>query len=111
MSKYTIYIEDLHFFTIIGILGKERFEAQKVSVDTVITYEKKQESFINYAEVAIMIEETMQKEQFYLLEDALEKLSIMIGEKFPDICTLGLKITKPDILENCSVSVEIFRKY
>ena len=111
LPKYTIYIEALTFFAIIGILEKERLSTQKVCADIEIVYEKKGEDFINYAQVASLVEEVMQREKFFLLEDALEKLSAEIKGAFEHILSLKLRLTKPDILENATVAVEIFKKY
>jgi len=111
LHKYTIHIENLTFRAIIGILDKERREAQKVVVNVEIVYSKNAEGFINYADVAKLIEEGMQKEQYLLLEEALEALSGKIKLQFPSIETLKLKLSKPNILDNCVVSVEIFKNY
>ncbi len=111
MHKYTIHIENLTFQAVIGILDKERREAQKVVADVEILYSKKGEVFINYAQVAKMIEEGMKKEQYLLLEEALEDLSSKIKLHFPTIETLKIKLSKPEILDNCVVSVEVFNKY
>jgi dihydroneopterin aldolase len=111
LHKFTIRIEDLTFRAIIGVLDKERREAQEVVVDVEILYRKEGELFINYADVAKLIEEGMQKEQYFLLEEALEELSGKIKLQFPTIETLKLKLSKPTILDNCVVSAEIFKIY
>ena len=111
MHKYTIYIENLTFRAVIGILDKERREAQTVVADVEILYSKKGEVFIDYAQVAKMIEEGMKKEQYLLLEEALASLSAQIKSQFPAVETLKLKLSKPNILDNCVVSVEVFNKY
>jgi dihydroneopterin aldolase len=111
LPKYTIYIHSLTFEAIVGILEDERQTPQQVIVDATITYERESEEFINYAEVAAMIESAMQKEQFFLLEEALEVLCKKIKHTYVAITSIKLKISKPDILENCLVAVEIFKKY
>jgi len=100
----TIYIEDLKFQTIIGILDFERVTAQDVIINLEIEYEYKNE-FINYAEVSLLIKESMIKEKFLLIEDALDKLSLKLKKEFTKINSLTLKITKPSILPDCRVSV------
>jgi len=100
----TIHIEDLKFQAILGILDFERVKVQDVIVNVKITYDYAGE-FINYAYVATLIKENMQESKFLLIEDALENISISLKDNFPHINELLLKITKPSILPDCSVSV------
>lgn len=103
-----ILIENLAFETIIGILDHERTVPQRVHVECIIEYPytKTNTNFINYAEVASLIETTMQTEQFELLETALQYLSVALKSQFSSIKTLSLTIRKPDILQNCTVGVQ-----
>jgi dihydroneopterin aldolase len=101
-----ILIENLTFDTIIGILEHERTTAQKVHIDCTIEYPYSHGHFINYAAVAESIEMTMHKEQFELIETALEVLSTTLKKQFPLIKELSLTIKKPTILPNCSVGVQ-----
>ena len=100
----TIFIEDLKFQTIIGILDFERERTQDVIINLEIKYNYKDE-FINYAEVARHIKELMINKQFLLVEDALSSLSKSLKKEFQQISSLNLKITKPSILPDCTVSV------
>ncbi|QOP41666.1 dihydroneopterin aldolase [Sulfurimonas marina] len=100
-----IYVEDLRFQCIIGILDFERATPQDVIVNLELEYDFQKE-FINYADVASNIKKTMINEKFLLLEDAIDKISKNLQENFPTIDTLKLKITKPSILPDCVVSVE-----
>ena len=102
----TIRIEKLTFETMIGILDFERTTPQRVVVDAIIDYTYSQEHFINYAEVAQWIEETMNAQQFELIETALEELAHLLKSHFTSIETLTLTIRKPDILPNCTVGVQ-----
>ena len=111
MPKYTIYICDLTFLTIVGILEDERKIPQKVKIDLEIEYTRKDEDFINYAQVATLLQKQMQKEKYLLLEEALEALTDSLKLNYPTINTLRLKIFKPEILDNCDVGVEIFKIY
>ncbi len=111
LHNYTIHINDLTFHCIIGILEKERIAAQRVVIDVIINYKKESEEFINYAAVTAWIEERMKKGKFFLLEEALDTISLEIQEQFPAIKNINLKICKPDILDNCKVCVEIFKNY
>jgi len=102
-----IYIEDLKFQCIIGILDFERTTPQDVIINLTIEYDYVNE-FINYADVAVLVKLSMKNEKYLLIEDALSDLSKKIQDKFSKINTLGLKITKPSILPDCRVSVENF---
>ncbi|WP_457750389.1 dihydroneopterin aldolase [Sulfurimonas sp.] len=99
-----IYIENLHFTCIIGILDFERENEQEVIINTEIEYLFHKE-FINYAEVVDFIKTRMINQKFFLIEDAIQDLSFELKNKFPQIDTLFLKITKPSILPDCVVSV------
>ena len=100
----TIEIKDLEFETIIGILDFERVTQQKVRINCVIdyTYEKQ---FLDYALVTQHIEKQMFDKEFELIEEALLSLKSSLKKDFPLILTLFLKISKPDILDNCEVSL------
>ena len=87
----TIHIEDLRFQCIIGILDFERTTLQDVTLNITIDYEYKDE-FINYADVVNLLKSTMIQKKF-------------LQKEFPKINTLYLKITKPSILPDCTVSV------
>lgn len=99
-----IYIENLRFSCIIGILDVERIQKQDVIVNLTLTYRYTQE-FIDYAKVVKLIKKTMKQEKFLLIEDALTTLTKKLKKKFPQIKSLKLKITKPSILPDCKVSV------
>jgi dihydroneopterin aldolase len=99
-----IHIENLTFTCIVGILDFERQTPQKVIITAEIEYDFHNE-FINYAEVSDFIKAEMRNQKFLLIEDALQKLSLQLKNKFPKIETLYLKITKPSILPDCIVSV------
>lgn len=101
-----IFIENLTFETIIGILETERTTPQKVTIDCIIDYPYTEGHFINYAEVAQTIETTMQDECFELIETALDVLGNTLKETFPLIQNLILTIRKPDILSNCTAGVQ-----
>ncbi len=106
-----IYVEELRFQSIIGILDFERTIPQDVEVNLTIEYHYTDNNFINYADVALLIKETMQNEKFLLLEDAIEKISKKLKIKFSQINSLFLKITKPSILPDCKVSLSEIYKF
>ncbi len=102
-----ISIEDLKFQCIIGILDFERQKEQDVIINLAIEYNYEDE-FINYADVVKLLKSTMKNKKYLLIEDALSSLSLLLKENFSKINTLNLKITKPSILPDCTVSVEEF---
>jgi len=105
-----IEIKELSFECIIGILDFERITPQKVSINCAITYTYNQE-FLNYALVAEHIENAMKTEQFELVEEAILSLNRSLKAEFSPISILFLKISKPDILANCEVSLSETFKY
>ncbi|MBD3796587.1 MAG: dihydroneopterin aldolase [Campylobacterales bacterium] len=100
-----IYVEDLRFQCIVGILDFERITPQDVIVNLELEYSF-HDNFINYAEVADRIKTLMLEHKFLLLEDAISEISKQLKHQFQQILTLKLKITKPSILPDCKVSVE-----
>lgn len=105
-----VYIEDLCLTCIIGILDFERLTPQDVIIKLELEYEYKTE-FINYAEVAELIKFTLQEQKFALIEEALLSLFALLKERYENIVTLFIKITKPSILSDCAVSVSDFKDY
>lgn len=99
-----IEITDLSFKCIIGILDFERIKKQKVLINVSFEYEYSKELFIDYAEVSNLIKTTMKKEKFFLLEDAILYLESLLLNSYK-ITTLKIKISKPNILKNCIVSL------
>ncbi|QEZ89862.1 dihydroneopterin aldolase [Aliarcobacter cibarius] len=102
----TIYIENLTFKCIVGILDFERKKRQRVIVNLSFDYEFKDGSFIDYAEVSELVKRTMKDKKFKLLEDAVKTLSELIKNKY-EVENLQLKISKPNILKDCVVSLSL----
>jgi len=107
---YTIVIEDLTFKAILGLLERERNQEQLVVVCAKIEYEDKK-AFVNYAEVCELIEDTIKKGKFILIEDAIDLLVELLKGRYPQIKSIYLKIRKPEILKNALVGVETLRKF
>ncbi len=105
MLKVTI--ENLTFDCIIGILESERIKEQKVVVNLSFEYffDEVKKDFIDYVKVASLIENNMKTGRFFLIEDAILFLRKELKNRF-ELKNLWLKITKPDIMPNCIVSVE-----
>lgn len=99
-----IHINDLSFKCIIGILDFERIKKQKVIINLSFEYEFSKDKFINYAEVSELLKTTMKKEKFLLLEDAILHIENLLNSTY-NISNLYIKISKPNILTNCIVSL------
>jgi len=100
-----VQIKNLKFQCIIGILKEERKTKQKVIVNIKFNYNYKKQNFIDYSEVAQLVEQNLKKQRFGLIEDAILDTKDLLEYKF-NIKKLKIKITKPDILKNCLVSVK-----
>ncbi len=105
-----IHIEELCFKCIIGLLETERHTPQEVIVNLELDYDYKNE-FINYAELCAQVQTHLKEEKYELIETALDALFSLIYERYPLTKCLYIKITKPDILENCRVSVSNIKVY
>jgi len=101
-----IKIKNLHFKCIIGILPFEREDEQTVIINLSFKYTFINNIFINYADIVNYVEESMKENKFLLIEDALLYIKNGLNNKF-QIKKLKLSITKPDILDNCEVSVTL----
>jgi len=100
-----IEIEDLTFNCIIGLLDFERVNEQRVVISTTIDYNYSKNNFIDYVQVSNIIKTNLKNSKFKLLEDALLDTKDKIINEFKNIDTLYIKITKPDILKDCKVSL------
>ncbi len=102
----TIHIEKLSFKAIIGLLEFERHTPQPIIIDLKAHYDyNAKNSFIDYAQLAKLMKEIIIQEQFELLESALITLESHIIQKYNQIRELEIKITKPNILNDCRVAV------
>ena len=105
-----IFINSLKTKAVIGILKKERKKKQKIIIDCEIKYDF-HSNFIDYAIVAKIIKKMIKKNRYGLLEDALLEISKKLKAKFNQIKIIKLKISKPDILHNCTVGSKFSKKY
>jgi dihydroneopterin aldolase len=101
----TIHIDALQFDVIIGLLDFEREVPQRVVIDVQATYSYNNEEFINYADMALLIQNELKDKCYELLEEALLGLKNILFTTYPQIKKLQIKIAKPDILSNCSVAL------
>jgi dihydroneopterin aldolase len=111
MNAFKLYIEDLKVSAIIGILDFERENEQNIIINVQIEYLKDGDHFVNYKYVAETIESNLKKRKYGLIEDALKDIMIRIKEDYPTISSIRMKISKPDIIKNCLVGVERYKKY
>jgi dihydroneopterin aldolase len=77
-----IDIENLEFKCIIGILDFERVKKQKVIINLSFEYDFSNDNFIDYSEVVDLIKQTMKKEKFKLIEDAIIYLTKLLYQNF-----------------------------
>ena len=105
-----ICIEELRFKCIIGLLEHERHNPQEIIIDLEIDYDYT-DTFINYADIAALVESHLQESKYELLETAINELFTLIPSKFSTIKRLFIKIAKPEILPNCRVSVSNVKNY
>jgi dihydroneopterin aldolase len=99
-----IEISDLTFKCIIGILDFERIKKQRVVINISFEYDFSKDLFIDYSEISNLIKSTMKKEKFLLLEDAILHLENLLNTSYK-ISNLYIKISKPNILKDCVVSL------
>ena len=99
-----IEISDLTFNCIIGILDFERIKKQKVIINISFEYEYSKDLFIDYSEISTLVKKTMKEQKFLLLEDAILYIESLLQNSYK-IYALKIKISKPNILKNCIVSL------
>lgn len=99
-----IEISDLTFNCIIGILDFERIKKQKVIINISFEYDYSKDLFIDYSEISALVKKTMKEQKFLLLEDAILYIESLLQNSYK-IYTLNIKISKPNILKNCIVSL------
>ena len=99
-----IKINNLTFKCIIGIFDFERIKKQRVILNISFEYEFTKDFFIDYAEVSTLLKSTMKTQKFLLLEDAILYIEKLLLHIYP-ITNLQIKISKPDILKDCIVTL------
>ena len=99
-----IEISDLTFKCIIGILDFERIKKQRVIINISFEYEFSKDLFIDYSEISNLVKSTMKQQKFLLLEDAILYIETLLQNNYK-ISYLKIKISKPNILKNCVVSL------
>jgi len=101
-----ISINNFTFYCIIGILDFEKKKEQKVVIDLCFKYKyKNPSSFVDYSKIVKDIENIMKEKRFELIEEAIIYLKKYLKDNYP-IKKVKLKISKPNILNNCIVSIK-----
>lgn len=100
-----IHIDALEVSCIIGLLDFEREAEQKVLLAVEIDYHYQEKAFLDYGHIAAKIKQHLRVEKYVLLEDALLGIKTMLFAQFPAILRLRIKLTKPDILDYCTVGL------
>ena len=106
-----IYINDLEIEAIIGILECERVKKQKVVADIEIEYSYIKGCFLDYKKVSDIVSEMIIQNRYEILEDALIDITKKLKKTFSQIESLKIKLFKPDILKNCKVGVQLYKKF
>ena len=102
----TIHIDDLSFDAILGVLDTERRIKQNIVISLKLLYEYDDRSgYIDYSEIVSLIKDHIQTVRYRLLEEAVTGLKNLLFEHYPAAKELHIKISKPDILPECTVSV------
>jgi dihydroneopterin aldolase len=101
----TIHIEALAFDVIVGLLDFERDRPQRVIIDLEASYDYTDENFIDYADMVFLIQNELKEKRYKLLEEALLGVKNILYATYPQLKTLTLKISKPNILPDCSVAL------
>jgi len=101
----TIHIEDLTFDAIIGLLDFERDRPQRVIINLKSNYDYSDDKFIDYADMVVLMQNKLKEERYRLLENALLGIKEILYTTYPQLNTLSLKISKPNILAECTVSL------
>ena len=100
-----IHVENLTFDVIIGLLDFERDKPQRVIINLEASYDYSDDQFIDYADMVFLIQKELKEKRYALLENALLGLKELLYTSYPHLQTLSLKISKPDILTECTVSL------
>lgn len=115
-----IHLNEMIFYGYHGVHPEERKLGQRFIVD--FTYEsapqndtkiKHLEDTIDYTKVFSIIQDTLEKKEFYLLEVCANTILDHILLEFPEIIYANVRIKKPSVPINgslSSVEVEMERK-
>lgn len=104
---FEVFIKNLEFECIIGLLEFERLNSQKVIINASFIADE----FVDYAKMCEKIEMDFKEKQFYKIEDALSYFLLEFKEKIPTLKCLKMEIIKPEIIKNAKVGVRVEKFY
>ncbi|ARR01195.1 MULTISPECIES: dihydroneopterin aldolase [Campylobacter] len=103
----SVFVDELEFDTIIGLLDFERVSLQKICV----SMEFQASEFVDYAVVCKITQEEFNHQKFYKVEDALEYFSTKFKDLYPTLKKFYMKISKINIISNAVVGAKIVKNY
>lgn len=103
----TIFIEELKFKTIIGLLDFERITPQYIVVDAKF----RAKEFVDYALVCEYLVTEFNNMKFETVEEALKYFRKKFKKIFPTLRYFYMKISKIDIIPNARVGAQIEKYY
>jgi 7,8-dihydroneopterin aldolase/epimerase/oxygenase len=117
-SVGSIFIEDLRFQCIIGILPHERTEPQELRIELQFQYDfatasaqDSAEFIIDYAQIRVFIIEFCQKAQFQLLETLVMQLCQQLLQKYKTMTYVAVKAAKPEALPGSAICAAYFEQW
>ena len=103
----SVFVDNLEFDTIIGLLDFERLNSQKICV----SMEFEACEFVDYAAVCEIAQREFNENKFYKVEDALEYFAIKFKAIYPSLTKFYMKISKIEIVPNAIVGAKILKNY
>lgn len=101
----TVFIKELKFKAIIGLLDFERLNEQNVVISAYMRAFDAE--FIDYALACRVLENTVKNGQFKTVEEALNACAKSLKSAFSQLKSLNLEISKPGIVKNATVGAKI----
>ena len=116
--NYSLRLNDLRFFAHHGVHPEERALGQEFRVDVELELPlpadpDSPESTVDYVEVLRLVEETVEKERFELIEALAAEILRRLGDRFaPPLATVRVRKPHPPVAAQLdSVEVEISRSF
>ena len=103
----SVFVDNLEFDTIIGLLDFERVNSQKICV----SMEFEACEFVDYATVCEITQREFNENKFYKVEDALEYFAVKFKAIYPSLTKFYMKISKIEIVPNAIVGAKILKNY
>ena len=100
-----ILIENMEFYSIIGVYHHERKIKQKIVMDVEAVYDF-QGKYLDYQELANFCVKFISEGKFASIEEGLISLSKEIKDKYKNVKKIKLRLKKPTILSFADVGVE-----